>query len=262
MKINEEFKNVLFYGRILQVKRHASHIAANADGEIFAFLGEPYCLDARKIWHGAALTRLDAVVRFNDDESWKDTLTNCNDGGQDWMLDLKTKIAVEYTLANADVISRETALCNIVNSLPSILGKPYTPVALNQQWSAFYKHSGVMGVADNNFLSALSVKMSQVAMRYVEAEKCERLEDGSRLVRDYYGAELVLPEWAKFIAMDSNGRVWAYDAKPEAIAHDNGTGAWAMFVIGELGSVGWRSVTTAEKVWCDSLREVKSAEKE
>lgn len=259
MKINEEFKNVLFYGRILQVKCHASHIAANADGEIFAFLGEPYCLDARKIWHGAALTRLDAVVRFNDDESWKDTLTCCKDEGQDWMLDLKTKIAVEYALANADVISRETALCNIVNSLPSILGKPYTPVALNQQWNAFYKHSGVMGVADNNFLSALGVKMCQVAMRYVEAEKCERLEDGSRLVQDYYGAELVLPEWAKFIAMDSNGRVWAYDEKPEAIAHGNGTGAWAMFAVGELGSVGWRSATTAEKVWRDSLREVKFA---
>ena len=259
MEINEHFKNVLFYGRILQVKRHASYIAANADGEIFAFLGEPYCLDARKIWHGAALTCSDAVVRFNDGESWKDTLTCCKDDGQDWMLDLKTKIAIEYTLANEDVISRETALCNIMNSLPSILGKPYTPVALNQQWNAFYKHSGVMSVADDNFLSALGVKMCQVAMRYVEAEKCERLGDGSRLVRDYYGAELVLPEWAKFIAMDSNGRVWAYDVKPEAIAHGNGTGAWAMFNVGELGSVGWRSVSTAEKVWRDSLREVKFA---
>ena len=199
------------------------------------------------------------MVSFEQNESWKDTLTCCKDDGQDWMLDLKTKIAIEYTLANEDVISRETALCNIMNSLPSILGKPYTPVALNQQWNAFYKHSGVMSVADDNFLSALGVKMCQVAMRYVEAEKCERLGDGSRLVRDYYGAELVLPEWAKFIAMDSNGRVWAYDVKPEAIAHGNGTGAWAMFNVGELGSVGWRSVSTAEKVWRDSLREVKFA---
>ena len=63
MEINEHFKNVLFYGRILQVKRHASYIAANADGEIFAFLGEPYCLDARKIYRFLWRTRGFGKVR-------------------------------------------------------------------------------------------------------------------------------------------------------------------------------------------------------
>ena len=249
MKINEELKNVLFYGRILQVKRHASYIAANANGEITAFLGEPYCLDDRKIWHGAALTRLDAVVQFNGDESWKDTLTNCKDEGQDWMLALKTKIAVEYALLEAGAIPQQKALSNVIDSFP--LGESF----LNQHWDAFRKHSGVENVASKEFLNALEAVFA--APLFIEAEKFVYPEDDSLLIRDYYGTGLIIPRWAKFIAMGNDGRVRAYEAQPEVVEGDNYNGTWSTYGIGKAFIVGWRSGNTAGDKWRNSLREVR-----
>nr|DAU63210.1 MAG TPA: hypothetical protein [Caudoviricetes sp.] len=249
MYIKTNYKTAMFYGHTLQVKGHVSYIAANDNGEIHAFLGEPTRIASRKVWHGSAITRIDATVSFNPGESWEDTLTYCEEDGQDWMLSLKTKIAVEQALLLNGAILREKALHNVMDALPS--GVLFT----SRQWNAFYKHSGVVNVAGKDFLAALAVKIRQMAMRYIEAEKCERIEDDSLLVRDYYGAELVIPAWARFIAMDSDGPVWGYEERPDM--DTDADGEWSTDGRGKVRNVGWRSNKIAGKEWRDSLREVR-----
>ena len=248
MYIKTEYKTAMFYGHILQVKGHVSYIAANDNGEIHAFLGEPIRIAGRKIWHGSAITRIDATVSFNPDESWEDTLTYCERDGQDWMLDLKTKIAVEYARLEAGDILREKALCNVMDALPS--GTLFT----GGQWNAFYKHSGVVDVAGKDFLAALAVKIRQMTMRYIKAEKYECFGDDSLLIREYYGAELIIPEWTRFIAMDDDGMVWCYEAQPSISTDDDDE--WTSEGMGRTKPAGWRGEKAGKKEWRDSLREV------
>lgn len=250
MKLSNKYKTVLFYGHILRVKNDASYLVADATGEIFSYTSRPAYKDGGLHWRGEGSSRLCTWVTFESGENWKDTLTYCEGEGQEWMLDLKTKIAVEYALLQDGSILREKALYEVVGASP--FGEPLTQL----QWEAFRKHSGVENVAGKKFLDALEEKIKSATTRYIGVEKATQLEDDSRLVRDYYGAELVIPEWAQFISMDSDGRVWCYELLPEP-SKGSQLGNWTTGGRGKACVVGWRSKHTAEKEWRGSLREVR-----
>lgn len=248
MKLSNNYKTVLYYGHILRVNKGASYLAADANGYIYAYARKPAYKDGGSDWRGEGAFRIDATVTFESDESWKDTLTYCEGKGQEWMLDLKTKIAVEYVLLQNGVILRRKALCNVLEALP--FGESFT----QPQWEGFRKHSGVEAVANKDFLDALEEEIKQTTHRFIEAEKRSRLRDDCLLICDYYGAELVIPEWVQFIAMDSDGSVWGYEEQPEAVMDDE----WTTGGRGRARRVGWRGAKTGKKEWRDSLREVQS----
>ena len=238
MKLKTPYKTVMFYGNVLRVNVGVAYFAADAGGDVYTFTSKPTCVDIMGIWQEPSATRIDLSVTFEPNESWKDTLTYCEGEGQEWMLAFKTKIAVEHALWKADAITQEEALCNATEAAPS------GTLLDDDQWAGFRKHSGVEDVASKDFLDALKAKMKPAATRYIEAEKGASHEDDSRLIRDYYGGELVIPEWVRFIAMDSDGAVWGYELLPESTR-------------GKACKVGWRSEKTANKEWRDSLREVQ-----
>ena len=238
MKLKTPYKTVMFYGNILRVNADAAYLAADSDGEVFTHNNKPVPVDDEGIWQGSPGCRVRVVVTFEQGESWKDTLTCCEGEEQEWMLTFKTKIAVEYALLQAGAILHEKALCNVMEALP------FGTLLNDNQWEGFCKHSGVADVASKEFLDALKAKMKPAPPRFIEVEKPAYLEDDSRLVRDYYGGELVIPEWVRFIAMDSDGAVWGYELLPESTR-------------GKACKVGWRSEKTANKEWHDSLREVQ-----
>jgi hypothetical protein len=238
MKLKTPYKTVMFYGYVLRINAAAAYIAADSDGRLFSFAREPVRHTSDRAWVGAFPSFTGLTVEFESGVSWQDTLTYCKGDGQEWMLAFKTKIAVEHALWKADAITQEEALCNATEAAP------FGTLLDDDQWAGFRKHSGVEDVASKDFLDALKAKMKPAATRYIEAEKGASHEDDSRLIRDYYGGELVIPEWVRFIAMDSDGAVWGYELLPESTR-------------GKACKVGWRSEKTANKEWRDSLREVQ-----
>lgn len=199
MKFDSEQKIVLFYGNILSIDAAAVYLAVDGGGEVFAYTSEPSLVEGECVcvWKGPYGYNTGVTVSFEPGESWKDTLTCCEGGGQEWMIDLKTKIAVEYALLEANAIKRQDALSNVIDSF--LLGKRF----LSQYWDAFRKHSGVDNVASKEFLDEL--KMKSATPLFIKAEKFVYPEDDSLLIRDYYGTELIIPRWAKFIAMGGDG---------------------------------------------------------
>lgn len=251
MKLKHNQKIVLFYGNILSIDAAAVYLAADSDGEVFAYTSEPSIVEGECVcvWKGPYGYNTGVTVSFEPGESWKDTLTCCEGDGQEWMIDLKTKIAVEYALLEANAIKRQDALCNVIDSFP--LGKRF----LSQRCDAFRKHSGVENVASKEFLDALEVNSAMPI--FIDAEKLAHPEGDSLIIRDYYGSELAIPEWVKFIAMGKDGRVRAYEAQPETVEGGGYDGTWSTRGRGYAFIIGWRSENVAEKEWRNSLREVQ-----
>lgn len=168
MKLKHNQKLVLFYGNILRVNADVVYLAADRDGEVFAYTSEPSFVEGECVcvWKGPYGYNTGVTVSFEPGENWKDTLTCCEGDGQEWMLDLKTKIAVEYALLEANDIKRQDALCSVIDSFP--LGKRF----LSQYWDAFRKHSGVDNVASKEFLDEL--KMKSAAPLFID----EAIEQG------------------------------------------------------------------------------------
>lgn len=250
MKFDNTQKIVMFYGNILRVDDDVAYIAVDSGGDVFAHTDKPSIRGDEWMGEYPHGYSTGLMVTFGQDESWKDTLTCCEGEGQEWMLDLKTKIAVEYALLEAGAIPQQKALSNVIDSLP--LGESF----LSQHWDAFRKHSGVENVASKEFLDVLTEKVKSPPKLFLGVAKPAYLEDNCLLVRVYYGGELVIPAWSKFISMDSNGRVWVYEEQPE-VDVNKPDGVWTTWGKGRARDVGWRSENTAEKEWRYSLREVQ-----
>ncbi len=250
MKFDIKQKIVMFYGNILHVNADVVYLAVDDNGDVFAHTSKPSIAQGEWMGEYPYGYSTGLMVTFEQDESWKDTLTYCEGDGQEWMLDLKTKIAVEYALLEAGAIPQQKALSDVIDSFP--LGERF----LSHHWDAFCKHSGVENAASKEFLDVLAERVKSETKLFIGVEKPTYLEDNSLLVHDYYGGDLVIPAWTKFIGMDSNGKVWGYEEQPE-VDVNKPDGVWTTWGKGRARDVGWRSETTAEKVWRDSLREVQ-----
>lgn len=251
MKFDFKQKIVLFYGNILRVNSDTMYLAVDSNGDVFAHINKPSIKGDEWMGEYPYGDSTGVTVTFEQGESWKDTLTYCEGEGQEWMLAFKTRIAVEYARLEAGDILKEKALCNVMEALP------FGTLLNAEQWAGFRKHSGVDTVASEDFLVALAARVKSATKLFIGVEKSAYLEDNSLLVRDYYGGELVIPEWAKFIGMDSNGRVWVYEEQPEVDLNSDSGGVWTTCNRSRACDVGWRSENTAEKEWRDSLREVQ-----
>lgn len=252
MKLNTPYKTVLFYGHVLHVGKDKKYIAADKDGSLWAHRNKPAL--GQRCWYSrdCSASQTSVTVTFESSEHWENTLTYCGDEhGQDWMLDLKMWITVVVLINFPSSDPREMATY-IVETMPR--AKEIT----QEEWEGFVKHSGVKMVVGEALLEAFAKELIPLAAppKSIKAEKPAYLEDNSLLVRDYYGGELVIPAWTKFIAMDCSGRVWGYEEQPEVDANKP-DGVWTNWGKGRARDVGWRSETTAEKVWRDSLREVQ-----
>lgn len=252
MKLDFKQKIVMFYGNILRVNGDAMYVAADANGEVYSYNDKPVILENENIWKGLYSTYAGAVATFDENEDWKETLTNCAGEGHEWMLTLRNRLAIEFMRANLNEDNlTDEAFHNIINSLKDTI----TAASLKEQWESFYTHSGVTTVVSKEFVDAFKEKLFTEIVPFIKAEKFVYPEDDSLLIRDYYGTGLIIPKWAKFIAMDSNGSVWGYVGQPEASMGESGE--WMTADGRNTVMVGWRSQNTAGKKWRDSLRKVQ-----
>lgn len=96
MKLDFKQKIVMFYGNILRVNFDAMYIAADGNGEVYSYNDKPVILENENIWKGLYSTYAGVVATFDENEDWKDTLTNCEGEGHEWMLVLGNRLALEH----------------------------------------------------------------------------------------------------------------------------------------------------------------------
>lgn len=81
-------------------------------------------------------------------------------------------------------------------------------------------------------------------------------EPESRIVKDYYGTDVIVPGWARWVAMNRSGRVMAFNMQPDILS-DSFWGYDNYDKRGRMTQVAWRDETTSHANWKDSMREVK-----
>lgn len=242
MKLKTPYKTVLFYGHILHIPAYANWIAVNSTGVTRAFKEQPhvgcYGWDAE---HGE-IWSLDARMEL-EGEDWKDTLTYCLHD-QEWMIEAAAELEQVWDLHVAGLLpsgAKELAL----NSLADTLRYRAEGNTLQATWDGWMKHAVPGYLHDEDFTNELY-------------DRCfpKPKEPEYRVVKDYYGADVIAPGWAKWIAMNCKGSVMAFDRRP-GISPGHFWEYGIQDKQGQVVQVAWRDEITSKENWRDSLREVR-----
>lgn len=242
MKLSNKYKIALFYGNALHIPSSANWVAANVDGRIKAFVEEPHV--SHGFWEAetGAIWSIDADTKFGD-ENWKDTLTHCPHD-QRWMIEAVAELVQAWNLYMVGLLPSK-AKDLVLNGLADTLRYRDADNTLQAAWDSWMKHAVPGYLHDEDFTNEL---YNRLFLRHKDPE--------SRIVKDYYGADVVVPGWTSWIAINREGSVMAFDMRPGVSPGD----FWEYGIQDEQGQVmqvAWRDGTTSEENWRDSLREVQ-----
>lgn len=234
MKLRTYNKTVMFYGNVLHIPSSANWVAANADGKIKVFAEEPHV--SHGFWEAetGAIWSLDAGMEL-EGEDWKDTLAYCSQD-QQWMITAVSHLDIANFLYSND--ATHTASCRTVDFVVDTIRRK---------------------VADWNLRGTFNALMKHAAPSYLRASPVtEMLRDKlfpKQKIKDYYGADVVVPSWTSWIAMNRNGSVMAFEMRP-GISPGHFWEYGTQDKRGQMIQVAWRDDATSEENWRDSLREV------
>lgn len=168
-------------------------------------------------------------------EDWKDTLAYCSQD-QQWMITAVSHLDIANFLYSND--ATHTASCRTVDFVVDTIRRK---------------------VADWNLRGTFNALMKHAAPSYLRASPVtEMLRDKlfpKQKIKDYYGADVVVPSWTSWIAMNRNGAVMAFEMRP-GISPGHFWEYGTQDKRGQMIQVAWRDDATSEENWRDSLREV------
>ena len=242
MKLKTPYKTVMFYGNVLRINVNANWLAVDKDGTITAFTDEPCVIGS--VWDvtGGEIWNIDARAKL-EDENWKDTLTHCPHD-QKWMIEEAAKLEQAWNLHVIGLLPSEAKDLEF-NSLADALSYRAEGNTLQATWDSWIKHAVSRFLHDEGFTNEL---YNRLFARHKEPE--------SRIVKDYYGLDVIVPGWARWVAMNCNGSVMAFEVQPGITPWD----IWGNAIHGKSGAstqVAWRDESTSVANWRDSLREVQ-----
>lgn len=242
MKLKTPYKTVMFYGNALRINVNANWLAVDKDGTITAFMDEPCVIGS--VWDvtGGEIWNIDARAKL-EDENWKDTLTHCPHD-QKWMIEAAAELAQAWNLHVIGLLSSE-AKDLILNGLSDALSYRAEGNTLQATWDSWMKHAVPKFLQDEDFTKEL---YNRLFARHKEPE--------SRIIKDYYGLDVIVPGWARWVAMNCNGSVMAFEVQPGITPWD----IWGNAIHGKSGAVtqvAWRDESTSVANWRDSLQEVR-----
>lgn len=242
MKLKTPYKTVMFYGNALRINVNANWLAVDKDGTITAFTDEPCVIGS--VWDvtGGEIWNIDARAKL-EDENWKDTLTHCPHD-QKWMIEEAAKLEQAWNLHVIGLLSSEAKDLEL-NSLADALSYRAEGNTLQATWGSWIKHAVSRFLHDEDFTNEL---YNRLFARHKEPE--------SRIVKDYYGLDVIVPGWARWIAMNCNGSVMTFEVQPGITPWD----IWGNAIHGKSGAstqVAWREESTSVANWRDSLQEVR-----
>lgn len=242
MKLKTPYKTVMFYGNVLRINARANWLAVDEDGAMTAFMEEPVAKCG--IWDAGngSIWNLDARMEL-EGEDWKDTLTYCPHD-QQWMIEAAAKLDQAWDLHTDGLLPREAKEHVLNNRLVDIL--PHRAEGrdtLQATWDSWMKHAVPGYLHDEDITYALYDRLFP-----------KPKEPECRVVKDYYGRDVVVPPQAQWIAMDANGSTYTYETAPV-----RRVGCWRENINGEEEHipVSWYPPEVARLHWQDSLREVQ-----
>lgn len=241
MKLETHYKTVMFYGNVLRINVNANWIAVDKDGTVTAFTHKPCIIGS--VWDMTGGEVWNIAARMNlEGENWKDTLTYCQ-RDQQWMIEAAAKLYQAWDLHTDGLLSRE-AKEHALNRLADSLIYRAEDNTLQATWDSWMKHAMPEFLRDEDFTNELYNRL------FIRSKDPE-----SRVVKDYYGLDVIVPGWARWIAMNHSGRVMAFNMQPDILS-DSFWGYDNHDKRERMTQVAWRDATTSNANWQDSLREV------
>ena len=242
MKLKTPYKTVMFYGNALRINVNANWIAVDKDGTVTAFTHKPCIIGSVWDMTGGEVWNIDARMKL-EDENWKDTLVHCL-RDQQWMTEAAAKLYQAWDLHTDGLLTNE-AKEHVLNRLADNLIYRAEDNTLQATWDGWMKHAVPEFLQDENFTYELYNRLFLMAK-----------DPESRIFKDYYGTDVIVPGWARWVAMNRSGRVMAFNMQPDILS-DSFWGYDNYDKRGRMTQVAWRDETTSHANWKDSMREVK-----
>ena len=242
MKLKTPYKTVMFYGNILRINARANWIAVNEDGTMTAFMEEPHVSYGGWDVKSGAIWNLDARMEL-EGEDWKDTLTYCP-RDQKWMIEAASKLEQAWDLHTDGLLPRE-AKEHVLNRFVDIRSyRSEEREALQATWDSWMKHAVPSNLHDEDITNALYDRLFP-----------KPKEPEARVVKDYYGRDIIVPPWARWLAMDEDGEATVFVDEP----YKEKEGGWWRRSNYENPriAVAWFPRHIAKSSWRDSLQEVE-----
>ena len=205
VKSKDHNKLVMFYGNILHIPARANWLAVNEDGTMSAFMEKPHV--SYGVWDvkSGAVWNIDVRAEL-EGKDWKETLTNCPHD-QQWMIEVTAMLE---------------AAMNV-----QILGSPGSKEIAGELVSWAAGRIGVEAVeldgGKESFVRFLKHAIperlqEQDVMRELRDKFFKPKEPEYRVVKDYYGRDIIVPPWARWLAMDEDGEATVFVDEP--FVHD------------------------------------------
>lgn len=238
MELKTSYKTVMFYGNALHIPARANWLAVHEGGRMSAFMEKPFA--SYGVWDvkTGATWSLDARMEL-EGEDWKDTLTHCP-RDQEWMITAVGKLDVAHFLYGDDTAHK--AISRTIDVIADLIRRKTADWDLRDTFKALMTHATPPYLQANPVTEMLRDKLFP-----------KPKEPEYRVVKDYYGRDVIVPPQTRWIAMDINGSTYTYETAPVRRG-----GCWRENINGEEEHipVSWYPPEVARLHWQDSLREV------
>ena len=243
MKLKTPYKTVMFYGNVLRINTNANWIAVDKDGGMVAFRDEPYIMDYEG-WYSdsVAIWRLESRMEL-EGGNWKETLAYCPED-QFWMIVVVNKLDAAHFLYTYEGGTALTAMRDIIDNIAEIIRIKSVSCSVRDTFNSLMKH------AAPSYLRASPVRDLLHDNLFPKQKEPEY-----RVIKDYYGSDIIVPSWATYVAMNRNGAVMAFDMQPD-ISAGFFWGYGMQEKRGQMTQVAWRDENTSDANWQDSLKKV------
>lgn len=241
MKLRTPYKTVMYYGNVLRINANANWIAVDENGDMWAFMDEPYIRNY-EVWYSdsAAIWRLESYMDL-EGHDWKETLAYCSDD-QQWMIEAVGKLNAAHSIQD-DFVSHN-AMTSIIKDVAETIRNKSVSCSVKDTFNTLMKH------AAPSYLRASPVRDLLHDNLFPKTKEPEY-----QVIKDYYGADVIVPSWTTYIAMNRNGAVMAFDMQPD-ISAGFFWGYGMQEKRGQMTQVAWRDETTSDANWQDSLNKV------
>lgn len=239
-KIKDYYKLVMFCGNVLHIPDRANWVAVDRDGRMMASMEKPHV--SYNVWDvkSGEIWRLESRMKL-EDEDWRDTLTHCPHD-QQWMIEVTAML--EAAMHVQILGSKEIAGELVSMTSARIAAAADKDDGREAVFDSFLKHAVPERLQEQDVMRELRDKL------FPEPKEPDHL-----VVKDYYGRDIIVPPWARWLAMDEVGEATVFVDEP----YKEKEGGWWRRSNYENPriAVAWFPRHIAKSSWRDSLQEVQ-----
>ena len=239
-KIKDYYKLVMFYGNVLHIPDRANWVAVDRYGRMMTSTEKPHV--SYNVWDvkSGESWNLDTCMEL-EDEDWRDTLAYCPHD-QQWMIEVTAML--EAAMHVQILGSKEIAGELVSMTSARIAAAADKDDGREAVFDSFLKHAVPERLQEQDVMRELRDKL------FPEPKEPDHL-----VVKDYYGRDIIVPPWARWLAMNEDGEATVFVDEP----YKEKEGGWWRRSNYENPriAVAWFPRQIAKSSWRDSLQEVQ-----